>query len=110
MQPGADHMKFRLRHSALQSKEQSIVKVPWIVESVLVENECVGQRADFQESVPVRGIACQSRDLQAEHDAGFFQTDVRHQPLKSFAVGRSSGRLAEIAVDNDDSFRRPAQS
>jgi hypothetical protein len=84
--------------------------MPWIVESVLVENECVAQCADFQESVPVGGIPCQSRNLQAEYDARFLQTDVRHQPLKSFAIGRSCGRLAEITVDDDDSLRRPAQS
>jgi hypothetical protein len=61
-------MKFCLRHSALQAKQNSVVKVAWIVESVLIEDEGVGECADFQEPVPVRGVACQSRDFQAEHD------------------------------------------
>jgi hypothetical protein len=39
----------------------------------------------------------------------FSRTHVRHHPLKSFAIGRSRGRLAEITVDDDDSLRRPAQ-
>lgn len=95
---------------SIQSKQKSVVKVPGIVESILVENECVGECADLQESVPVSGIACQSRNLQAEHDAGFFQTDFRHQLLKSFAIGRGCGRLTKIAVDNDDALHRPAQS
>src|SRR5215468_10439747 len=59
---------------------------------------------------PVSGIACQSRDFQAEHDAGFFQTDFRHQLLKSFAIRRLRCRLTEVAVDNHDPLDRPAES
>src|SRR5215471_2675256 len=102
-------MKFCLRHSALQAKQNSVVKVAWIVESVLIEDEGVGECADFQEPVPVRGVACQSRDFQAEHNPGFFQTHFRDQLLKSFAIRRRRGGLTEVSVDDDDALNRPAQ-
>ena len=56
------------RHGALQSQEASVIKVVRIVESILIEDERVGECADFQKPVPIRGVARQSRDLQAEHD------------------------------------------
>jgi hypothetical protein len=59
--------------------------------------------------MPICGVARQARDFQAEHDPGFFQTHFRHQPLKSFAIGRRRGGLTEIAIDDDDALHRPAQ-
>src|SRR5713226_9775589 len=93
-------MKFRFRHGSLQSEQKSVVKVARIVESVLIEDESVGECTDFQEPVPVRRVACQSRDFQAEHDAGFLQTHFRYQLLKSFAIRRRCCRLTEVAVDH----------
>jgi len=81
-----------------------------IVDSILIQDQRVGEGADLQEPVPVRGVARQPRDLQTEYDAGFAQTHFRHQFLKSFAIRRSCGRLTEIAVDDHDALHRPAQS
>src|SRR5882724_6674842 len=102
-------MKFGFRHGPLQSKQQSVVKVAGVVDSVLIQNERVGEGADFQEPVPVGGIACQARNFQAEHDAGLPQTYLRHQLLKSFAVRGFRGGVAEIGVDDRDPFDWPAQ-
>src|SRR5215469_16228203 len=60
--------------------------------------------------MPVGTVACQPRDLQTEDDAGLPQTDFRHQLLKSLAIGRGRSRLAEIAVDYNDTIHRPPQS
>ena len=90
-------------------KQKSVIKVARIVESILIEDERVGECADFQKPVPVCGVARQSRDFQAEHDAGFFQTHFRHQLLKSFAIRRCRGGVTEIAVDDDDALHRPTQ-
>ncbi len=80
-----------------------------IVEAVLIEDEGVGEGTDFQEPVPIRRVACQSRDFQAEHDAGFLQTHFGYQLLKSFPIRRRGCRLPEVAVDHDDPLDRPAQ-
>src|SRR6516225_4999520 len=81
-----------------------------IVEPVFIEDECVGERADLEQPVPIRRIACQSRNLQSEHNAGSPQTHLRHQLLKSFAVHSCCGGLTEIIVDHDNLLHRPTQS
>src|SRR5215472_2219273 len=80
-----------------------------VVEAVLVEDEGVGQSADFQQTVPVRGAAGQPRDLQAQHDPDLAHADGGYQLLEAFAVTRGTG-LAEVTVDDDDSLPRPAES
>ena len=65
-------------------------------------------KVDIEEPMPVRGVARQSRDFQAEHDPGFFETHFRDQLLKSFAIRRLRGGLTEVAVDDDDALNRPA--
>src|SRR5215472_12841411 len=102
-------MKFCFGHGTLQSQEESVIKVARIVESVLIQNEGVGEGADFQEPMPVRGVACQSRYFQAEHDPGFFETHFHDQLLKSFAIRRRRGGLTKVTVDYDDAINRPAQ-
>ena len=102
-------MKFCLRHSALQTKQDSVVKLARIVESILIQDQGVGECADFQEPVPVRGVARQSRNLQAEHNPGFFQTYFRYQLLKSCAIRGGRSRVTEVAVNNDDALDWPTQ-
>src|SRR5579864_1039304 len=102
-------MKFRFRHGALQSEQKSVIKVARIVESILIEDECLGESADFQETMPVSGVACQSRDLQTHYDPGFFQTHFRYQLLKSFAIRCRRRGLTQVAVDHNDLLDRPAQ-
>src|SRR5271165_6511622 len=103
-------MKFRFRHGSLQPEQKSVVKMAGIVESILIQNERIGERADFQKTVPIRGVARQSRNFQAKYDPGSFQTHLGHQLLKSLAVRRRSCGLTEIAVDDNDALNRPAQS
>ena len=47
------HVKLRFAHGPFEPKQQSVVEVCGIVDAVLVENQRVGQRADFQKPVPV---------------------------------------------------------
>ena len=44
---------------------QSVIKVARIVESILIEDERVGECADFQKPVPIRGVARPARSILA---------------------------------------------
>ena len=59
-QPGAQHVQLGFTHRALEAQEQAIVKVTRVVDAVLVEDERLGEGADFQEPMPVRRIARQA--------------------------------------------------
>src|SRR5215813_6407126 len=69
LQPGAEDMELGFGHRAFEPEDESIVKVGWIIEAVLVQNERLGQCPEFEQSVPVRRIAGQARDFQAHHNA-----------------------------------------
>jgi hypothetical protein len=59
--------------------------------------------------MPVGGVAGQARDLQSQHDARSSQTDFRDEFLKSFAIGRRSSELPQIAVNHGDLAGWPAE-
>jgi len=59
--------------------------------------------------MPVRAVAGQTRDLQAQHDADQAEADVGYQPLKAWASAGVGGRLPEVVVNDDDLLRVPAQ-
>jgi hypothetical protein len=109
LQPQSQQVELRLAHRALQPEDQSIIEMIWIIESVLVQDQRVGQGTELQEVMPVAAIAGQPRDLQPQDDPGVTQADLGHQPLEALAVrGRGPG-LPLVAVDDDDLLGRPSQ-
>jgi hypothetical protein len=44
-QPRLKYMQFRLAHRALQPQLEAIVEVRWIIQPILIEDECVGEGA-----------------------------------------------------------------
>ena len=81
----------------------------WIIDTVLIENKRVGQSADFQQPVPVRGVPRQPGNFQPEHDAGLAQAYLRNELLKALSIDSRCAGLSEIAVDDDNALHGPAQ-
>jgi hypothetical protein len=96
-------------HRALEAQEQAIVKVPRVVDAILVEDERLGEGADFQEPVPVRRIARQARHLQPHHEPHAAEADLGDEALKAIALDRRGARQPEVLVDHDDLIQRPAE-
>src|ERR1022692_2040015 len=71
------HVQLSLAHGALQSQQQAVVELCRIVDTVLVENERIGEGAQLQQTVPIGGVASESRYLQPQHQAGAAQTALR---------------------------------
>ena len=102
-------MQFGFTHGSLKAEQQPVVEVRRIIDAVFIQNERVRQCADFQQPVPVRGVACQTGHLQAQDNTGAAHADFGDELLKTLAVhGRSAG-LAEIGVDDNDLPFRPSQ-
>ena len=109
LQPGADEVQLGLGHRALQAEQQAVVEVGRVIEPVLVADQRSRERGDLQQSVPVGVVACQPRDLQAEHDPGLPEADVGHEPLEPLAIGGARAGLTLVGVDHDDLLDRPAK-
>src|SRR5215472_9265828 len=73
------------------------LKWPGSLEPILIQDQGLGQRADLEQAMPLRGIAGQPRHLQAKYDADLAHADRGHQLLEALAVG-SSPRLAEVTT------------
>lgn len=50
---GLEHMQLGLTHGALEPQQQSVIEVGGIVDAVFVEDQGRGERAEFNEPVPV---------------------------------------------------------
>src|SRR5215472_8423832 len=59
--------------------------------------------------MPVCGVARQSGNFQAQHNAGLAHADVRNQFLETFTIGSRSPRLSQITIDNDNLLDSPTQ-
>src|SRR5687768_16433212 len=102
-------MQLGFAHCSFQSKNQPIIKMSWVVNSIFIENKRIHERANFEEPMPVRRIACEPRNFQTHDDASSTHTHFRHQSLKAFAVCRGGSGLSEVGVDDDNLSYRPSE-
>src|SRR4051812_34354425 len=84
-----------------KTQQQPIVDQARIADTVLVNDQAVHERAEFQERMPVATIACESRRLGRQHGAGVAGTDRCQQTLEAVAE-LTTARSTEIIVDYDD--------
>ena len=69
--------------SNIQAQEQTIIVQSRIVDALLVDDQRVGERTDFQQAIPVTTRTSQARDFQAQDRSDVPETDLGHQALKS---------------------------
>ena len=102
-------MKFGFAHGSFQAEQQAVVEARWIVDAILVEDQCVGERADLQQTMPVGIVPGQTRDLEPHNHARMSHADIGDQALKTFAPNCRCARLALVVVDDDNLIVAPAQ-
>src|SRR3989440_1937194 len=102
-------MELSLRHASLEAKQQAVVMGSWVIHPLIINDERIGERTDFQQPIPIAARASQSRDLQTEHRPNVPQTDLGHQPLKAIATNRRRARLSLVLVHHLDTGRCPSQ-
>jgi len=103
-------MELCLGELPFHAQEEPVVKVPRVVKAVFVADQGAGHAAQFEELVPVGGVAGQPGAFQAEHDPGPAEGDLGDQVLESFPVGGAGAGVALVDVDHGDLVRRPAEA
>src|SRR6266487_1377350 len=109
LQALAQPMEFGLGQAALEAKQQAIVMGSWVIDPLVINDQGIRQRTDFQQPVPVAARAGQARDLQAEHSPNVPQPHFGYQPLKAIAANDRGGRVPLILVYHLDTGGRPSQ-
>jgi hypothetical protein len=109
LKAGAQDVQLGLAHRALQPEQQPVVERAGVIEPVAVADHRVGHAAQIKQPIPVDVVARQARDLQAEHQAGAAERDLRGQPGEPRAVRQARAGDPEILVDHDDVLAREPQ-
>ena len=104
-----EDVQLGLAHRAFEAEQEAIVEAGRIVDAVFVEDERRGQRAQLDETMPIRRVARQPRDFQAHDDAGLAERHLAHELLEAVARCRARSGLAEIAIDDMNALDRPAR-
>ena len=104
--PGAEHVQLGLGHRALQAQQEPVVERAGVIEPVGVADHGVGHAAQIQQPVPVDVVARQPRDLQAEHQPGVPERDLRRQPGEPGALREPRAGDPEVLVDHHDLLAR----
>ena len=94
-------MQLGFAHGPFEAEQQPVVELSGVIDAVFVQDQSVGQGADLEQPVPVRRVAGQAGDLQAEHHADLAHAHGGDQTLEAFPVAVRA-RLAQVAVDDDD--------
>src|SRR5437868_14448376 len=70
-----------------------------IVEPFLIEDEGITERANFQQPMPIAGVAGEPRHVQPDHKPGPTHAYLTDEPLETFPLRRQGGGAAQVAAD-----------
>jgi hypothetical protein len=105
----AEQMQLSLTHGPFEPKEETIVVVARVVQTVLVGEQGVEKSTQLEELVPVLTGTGQATHLQAEDDANMIQTNLGKQTLEAKAVLGTPTAQAKVVVDDFDAISGPTE-
>ena len=103
-------MELCLGELPFHAREEPVVKVPRVIQAVFVADQGAGHAAQFEELMPVGGVAGQPGALRAGHDPGPAQGYLGDQVLEPFPVGGAGAGVALAGAGHGDLVRRPAEA
>ena len=109
VQPGAHDVEFGLAHRPLETQQEAVVVESWVVDPVAVCDKGAGERADFQELIPVATRPSEPRDLKAHHEANVTEAHLGDKTLEAEPAFHGGARTTKIFVDHQHLWTRPAQ-
>src|SRR5262249_58957814 len=88
-----------LAHRPLHAQKQSIVGMPRIVDSVLVDDDGSNQSTELDQRVPITTIAGETRGLNRQYGTHARLADRGQQTLEARACDAAAG-AAKVIVDD----------
>jgi hypothetical protein len=109
MEARANDVQLCLSERTFHTKHKAVVEIGWVVTAISIENQCVGDRAQLQQPMPILVRACQARGFQREDCTDMTHCHIADKSLEVVAMGRLLARVAEIPVEDPDLLWRPAE-
>ncbi len=88
LQTGTQHKQLRLRHRPFQAQQEPIIEGGRIIEPLFIQDQGMSEGTNFQELMPIAGVACEPRDLQAQDQPHMAESYLSHESLEPKAVSR----------------------
>src|SRR3954453_5521391 len=95
---------------ALEPEQQASIRGARIIDTVSVGDQTILVAAEIEQRIPVRAIACQTRDLGGEHDTDLSKRNARDQVLEPLPVVGGGTAQSEIGVDDLDVLVTPPKA
>src|ERR1019366_4661288 len=99
----------RLRHRALESEHQAIVKQTRMINAARIADERVGDATQVEQTIPVGVVACEARDFQSQHETAVTQGHLRRHTSEARTIGKTGAGHAQIFVNHFNLIARPAE-
>ncbi|MEY9299114.1 hypothetical protein ABIF24_003745 [Bradyrhizobium elkanii] len=74
-------------------REEAVIEVRRIIQPVFVQNQCVSECTQLEQSMPVGVVARKARYLKSKYDPDTAQANLTDQTLEALAVGRAGTGL-----------------
>src|SRR5271166_6905835 len=94
----AKQREFHLAHCSLHAQEQPVIRMPWVVHAVFVEDQRTDKTTKVEQGVPVAAVACQPRGLDG-HDGTDPSLTDRGQEFLETRAGNARARFPEVIVN-----------
>lgn len=79
---GLENVHFRGKEGALQAQDQAVIGITKVVNTFVISNEGIDDRAQLQHTMLIAVETREPRDLRDEHEADLTQPDSGDQSLK----------------------------
>jgi hypothetical protein len=98
-----DPSKIKLSHTQRAAFEQR-----WMIDTVVVANESIGDATQFEQAIPVGIIPRQAGDFQSENDSHVSQRDFASEASEPGAFVDAGAGQSQIFVDDGHLLLGPA--
>ena len=105
----AQYVQLCFAHGALQAQQQPVIEHRRVIEAVAIADQRVGEAGEIDEAIPFGIVAGQARDFQTQHEANTGERHLGSEPGKAGAGRGSATGQAQVFINDDDPFGRPAE-
>ena len=95
-------MQFGLAHRAFEVEHQTIVEQRWMIDTVAIADEGIGETAKIEQTIPVGVVAGETGDLKAEHDADMTEGNLSGKAGEAVPFDDAISGKSEVFVDDHD--------
>jgi hypothetical protein len=96
----ADQRELEFTHRPLQPQQQTIIRQPWIVDTIRIDHVRADEAAELEQVMPIASVAREARSFQAEHRADCTFADAADEIAEAGTIHCAACRAAEIRVDH----------